>query len=51
MFINFWYPVAFSDKLARQPLHVEMLGCEFVVFRDSHGTAHCLANTCAHRGS
>lgn len=50
MFINFWYPVIESAKLADQPLMVRMLGCEFVIFRDRAGQAHCLANTCAHRG-
>jgi len=27
-----------------------MLGQDFVVFRDSEGAAHCLSNTCVHRG-
>ena len=50
MFINFWYPAAESAKLTDTPLHVQMIGQEFVLFRDSAGTAHCLSNTCVHRG-
>ena len=50
MFINFWYPAAESAQLTDTPLHVQMLGQEFVLFRDSGGTAHCLANVCVHRG-
>jgi hypothetical protein len=50
MFINFWYPAIESAKLTDQPVKVQMLGCEFVLFRDAAGEAHCLANTCVHRG-
>lgn len=50
MFINFWYPAEWSDKLADKPLRVRMLGQYFVLFRDSEGNAYCLSNTCAHRG-
>lgn len=50
MFINFWYPAATSEELADNPLKVKMLGQNFVLFRDSSGTAHCLSNVCTHRG-
>lgn len=50
MFINFWYPAIESANLTDRPVKVQMLGCEFVVFRDAAGAAHCLANTCVHRG-
>lgn len=50
MYINFWYPMAATDELTDQPLRVRALGQDFVVFRDTAGTAHCLANTCTHRG-
>lgn len=49
MFINFWYPVAWSDDVGQRPLKVRMLGCDFAVFRDSAGKVHCLADTCIHR--
>ena len=50
MFINFWYPAIESEQLGDAPEHVRMLGTDFVLFRDSAGAAHCLANTCVHRG-
>ena len=50
MYINFWYPVIESKALGAEPHRVRMLGLDFVVFRDSAGTAHCLADTCVHRG-
>ena len=50
MFINFWYPTAWSDEVKDEPVHVRLLGQDFVVFRDSKGVAHCLSNVCVHRG-
>ena len=50
MYINFWYPMAVGDELADGPLKVRCMGLDFVVFRDSRGEAHCLSNTCVHRG-
>ncbi len=49
MLINFWYALARSEELADKPLGVRALRHDFVLFRDSDGTAHCLANTCVHR--
>ena len=51
MFINFWYAVDFSDRITDQPTKARMLGHDFVVFRDSAGRAHCLSDTCVHRGA
>jgi phenylpropionate dioxygenase-like ring-hydroxylating dioxygenase large terminal subunit len=50
MYINFWYPMAASDELADEPIKVRCMGLDFVVFRAADGTAHCLSNTCTHRG-
>ncbi len=51
MFINFWYAAEVSDKVTKDgPVHVKMLGQDFVLFRDTDGTAHCLSNVCVHRG-
>ncbi|MEO7387722.1 MAG: aromatic ring-hydroxylating dioxygenase subunit alpha [Gammaproteobacteria bacterium] len=50
MFINFWYAALCSDQLTDQPVKVRMLGQNFVLFRESAGTARCLANVCVHRG-
>ena len=50
MFINFWYPAVESGKLEDKPLKRRMLGQDFVLWRDEEGRAHCLSNTCCHRG-
>ncbi|MYA30963.1 MAG: aromatic ring-hydroxylating dioxygenase subunit alpha [Gammaproteobacteria bacterium] len=50
MFINFWYPAVESGKLEGAPLKRRMLGQDFVLWRDDDGQAHCLSNTCCHRG-
>lgn len=50
MFINFWYPMGRSDALGEKPIKVRALDHQFVLFRDSAGAAHCLSNTCTHRG-
>jgi phenylpropionate dioxygenase-like ring-hydroxylating dioxygenase large terminal subunit len=50
MFINFWYPADQSTNITEQPLKLRMLGQDFVLWRDSKGQAHCLSNTCSHRG-
>ena len=50
MYINFWYPMALSAEVADTPVRVETLGQPFALFRDVEGIAHCLADTCVHRG-
>ncbi len=50
MYINFWYPTCESSQLTDKPLKRRMLGQDFVLFRDADGVAHCLSNTCTHRG-
>ena len=40
MYINFWYPaIASKDLSADQPARVQMLGQQFVLFRDANGQA------------
>ena len=51
MFINFWYCAVVSKDLTDAPVRVRMLGQQFVVFRDTAGTAHCLHDVCVHRGA
>ncbi|MGI9308772.1 MAG: Rieske 2Fe-2S domain-containing protein [Gammaproteobacteria bacterium] len=51
MFINFWYCAAIAQYLADNPVRVRMLGLDFVLFRDSSGTANCLHDVCVHRGA
>ena len=50
MFINFWYVAGRSEEVTEQPLKQQMLGQDFVLFRDADGVARCLSNTCIHRG-
>ena len=51
MFINFWYPVAKSEEVkADEPFRAQILGLQFVAFRDDQGQAHVLSDTCVHRG-
>lgn len=50
MFINFWYPAEESANITETPLKVQMLGLKFVLWRDENGSAHCVSNTCTHRG-
>lgn len=50
MYINFWYPAVRATELGEAPRRVRMLGLDFVLFRDTAGRAHCLADTCVHRG-
>lgn len=50
MFINFWYPAGVSAELGGEPVKRRMLGQDFVLWRDAEGVAHCLSNTCVHRG-
>jgi phenylpropionate dioxygenase-like ring-hydroxylating dioxygenase large terminal subunit len=51
MFINNWYAACVSAELGTDPVRVRMLGCDFVLFRDSAGLAHCLSDVCCHRGA
>ena len=50
MYINFWYPAGLSADIGSTPVRRRMLGQDFVLWRDSAGQVHCLANTCCHRG-
>ena len=50
MYINFWYPMTRTEEVTDKPVKVRALAQDFVVFRDSDGHAHCLSNTCTHRG-
>ena len=50
MLINNWYVLGLSDEVREKPVGVHALGQDFVLFRDKDGKAHCLADTCIHRG-
>jgi len=51
MLKNMWYVVADCSEVANAPTKVTVLGLDFVVFRDSKGVAHCISDTCIHRGA
>ena len=51
MYINFWYPIALTDEVTNEsPLKVQIMGMNFVAFRDTDANAHVISNTCIHRG-
>lgn len=50
MIINNWYVAASSQDIAAEPIRVRMLGCDFVLFRDSNNKIVCLSDVCCHRG-
>ena len=51
MYINFWYPIAKStDVTTYEPFRAQVLGHQFVAFRDGDGAAHVLSDVCVHRG-
>jgi phenylpropionate dioxygenase-like ring-hydroxylating dioxygenase large terminal subunit len=51
MYINNWYVAGYSAELADRPRQVQMLGRNFVLFRDDQGNAACLSDVCPHRGA
>ena len=48
---NIWYIAEWSENVTDKPVKARMLGRDFVLFRDPDGRAHCLSNTCCHRGA
>lgn len=48
---NVWYIAEWSENVTDKPVKARMLGRDFVLFRDQAGKAHCLSNTCCHRGA
>ena len=51
MYTNIWYVATRSSELEDKPLHTQMLGTNFVLFRDKEGIPACLSNACPHRGA
>lgn len=47
---EYWYPVAWSSQVSRQPIAVEVCEERIVLQRDEHGTAYGLHDRCPHRG-
>jgi len=48
---NYWYPIYRSEDLGARPVGVKRLNEDLVLWRDSHGAAHCFADYCAHRAA
>ena len=49
---NQWYPIFDSSKLRRRkPVGIMRLGERLVLWRDSSGTAVCMADRCSHRAA
>jgi phthalate 4,5-dioxygenase len=51
---HFWLPALLSSELPQpdcDPVHVELLGENFVAFRDSEGRVGMLDEMCCHRGA
>src|SRR3546814_20675347 len=50
---HFWVPALLSSELPHpdcDPVHVQLLGENFVAFRDSEGKVGILDESCCHRG-
>lgn len=51
---HFWLPALLSSELPEpdcDPLHIELLGEDFVAFRDTNGNVGLLDEMCCHRGA
>jgi phenylpropionate dioxygenase-like ring-hydroxylating dioxygenase large terminal subunit len=46
-----WHPVALTEAVADQPLAVELLQQQLVLWRDTFGVAHAWVDRCPHRGA
>ena len=46
-----WHPVALSTDLADNPVAVQLLNENIVLWRDAQGRAHAWADKCPHRGA
>jgi phenylpropionate dioxygenase-like ring-hydroxylating dioxygenase large terminal subunit len=46
-----WHPVAYASALGATPQRSVLLGEPLVLWRDSSGDAHALADLCIHRGT
>jgi phenylpropionate dioxygenase-like ring-hydroxylating dioxygenase large terminal subunit len=46
-----WHPVALSTDLADNPVAVQLLNENVVLWRDAQGRAHAWADKCPHRGA
>lgn len=50
MLKNFWYAIALSDEVTREPKRITALGSELVAYRDTQGHPVVMSDLCVHRG-
>ncbi|GMH42660.1 hypothetical protein BSKO_10579 [Bryopsis sp. KO-2023] len=48
---NFWYAAAISDNVGTEPVGVEILSMNLVLFRGEDGKVRCLRDSCPHRSA
>lgn len=48
---SLFHPVVLADELGEQPLAVQLMGHELMLWRDSRGAVHAAADHCPHRGA
>ena len=50
-FREYWYPAVEARQVRQRPVHLQMLGDDLVLFRDTAGTVAALSDWCPHRGA
>lgn len=50
MIKNYWYAVEFGHVVGAEPHHVEIMGQQLVLWRDSSGNVNAQSDVCIHRG-
>ena len=48
---NCWHPVGYSNEVGEKPHRTKLLNEVLVIWRDSVGAPHAMADLCIHRGS
>ncbi|WP_342661743.1 Methylxanthine N1-demethylase NdmA (plasmid) [Rhodococcus ruber] len=46
-----WHPVGHSSEVGKSPHRTQLLNEQLVIWRDSAGTPHAMADLCIHRGT
>jgi nitrite reductase/ring-hydroxylating ferredoxin subunit len=50
-FREYWYPAVEARRVRGKPVHLQMLGDDLVLFRDTTGRVAALSDWCPHRGA
>ena len=51
MLRRYWWPIAFTEEVAKRPVPVRLLGEDLVLFRDGAGRVGLVERHCPHRGA